>query len=134
MDVEGCLAVTMSNYLSDKVNDHVLKGVTYTAPSTVYVALWTTMPDADGAGGVEVVGGGYGREVATFATSVDGVAANSAPVEFSNLPACTVAGATVHDHVSAGNMLHYYVYGAPVVVEAGKDAALPVGDIVVVTR
>ena len=34
-----------SDYLEDKVLDHVFGGTAYTAPSTLYVALYTVAPD-----------------------------------------------------------------------------------------
>ena len=47
-----------SDYLEDKVLDHVFGGTAYTAPSTLYVALYTVAP-TDTGGGTEVSGGGY---------------------------------------------------------------------------
>jgi hypothetical protein len=45
-----------SDYLEDKVLDHVFGGNAYTAPSTLYVALYTVAP-SDTGGGTEVSGG-----------------------------------------------------------------------------
>ena len=49
-----------SDYLEDKVLDHVFGGTAYTAPSTLYVALYTVAP-TDTGGGTEVLGRGYSR-------------------------------------------------------------------------
>lgn len=47
----------LSNYLENKLIDHVLRNTAYTPPATVYLALYTTDPtDADS--GTEVSGGG----------------------------------------------------------------------------
>ena len=47
-----------SDYLEDKVLDHVFGGNAYTAPGTLYVALYTVAP-TDTGGGTEVTGGSY---------------------------------------------------------------------------
>ena len=44
-----------SDYLEDKVLDHVFGGNAYTAPTTLYVALYTVAP-SDTGGGTEVSG------------------------------------------------------------------------------
>ena len=53
-----------SDYLEDKVLDHVFGGNAYTAPTTLYVALYTVAP-SDTGGGTEVSGGGYARQTST---------------------------------------------------------------------
>ena len=45
-----------SDYLEDKVLEHVFGGNAYTAPGTHYVALYTVAP-TDTGGGTEVSGG-----------------------------------------------------------------------------
>ena len=45
-----------SDYLEDKVLDHGFGGTAYTAPTTLYVALYTVAP-TDTGGGTEVSGG-----------------------------------------------------------------------------
>ena len=59
-----------SDYLEDKVLDHVFGGTAYTAPATLYVALYTVAPDDTG-GGTEVTttGTAYARQTATFTVS-----------------------------------------------------------------
>ena len=51
-----------SDYLENKVLDHILGNTAYTAPATLYFALFTSAPsDAGGGGGTEPVearGGG----------------------------------------------------------------------------
>ena len=50
-----------SDYLEDKVLDHVFGGTSYTAPGTLYVALFTAAP-SDSGGGTECSGGSYARK------------------------------------------------------------------------
>ena len=57
-----------SDYLEDKVLDHVFGGNAYTAPSTLYVALYTVAP-TDTGGGTEVSGGAYASLTASKTVS-----------------------------------------------------------------
>lgn len=50
----------MSDYLENKLIDHILRDQTWTKPSTIYVALFTAAPN-DAGGGTEVSGGSYAR-------------------------------------------------------------------------
>lgn len=50
----------LSDYLENKLIDHVFRNTSYTVPSTVYVALYTAAP-SDSGGGTEVTGGSYAR-------------------------------------------------------------------------
>lgn len=50
----------LSDYLENKLVDHILRGQTFTAPANVYVALFTDAP-SDSGGGTEVSGGAYAR-------------------------------------------------------------------------
>jgi hypothetical protein len=53
-------AVALSDYLENKLTDHVFRGQVYTAPTTIYVALFTSAC-SDAAAGTEVTGGSYAR-------------------------------------------------------------------------
>ncbi len=49
-----------SDYLENKIIDHVFRGRTFTAPTQLWVALFTAAP-SDAGGGTEVSGGSYAR-------------------------------------------------------------------------
>ena len=95
-----------SDYLEDKVLDRVA----YTAPSTLYVALYTVAP-TDTGGGTEVTGGAYARQTAAFTVSGTDptTATNSAAVEYPTATADygTVVAVGILDASSAGNLLAY---------------------------
>lgn len=59
-----------SNYLENAILDHVLGNTAYTAPSTVYLALFTAAP-SDAGGGTEVSTSstGYARKAVTNDTT-----------------------------------------------------------------
>lgn len=62
-------AGALSDYLENKIVDYLLRGQSFTAPSSVYVAL-ATSEGSDAACGTEVTGGGYARvEVASSLAS-----------------------------------------------------------------
>lgn len=98
----------MSNYLENALVNGTLRGTTYTAPTTVYVALYTTDPtDADT--GSEVSGGSYARQAVTFGAPSNGVATNSGAVTFPTATGSwgTLTHVGIRDASSAGNLLYY---------------------------
>lgn len=58
----------MSDYLENKLIDHIFRTTTWTRPSTLYVGLYTTAP-SDSGGGTEVSGNNYGRAAVTVGNS-----------------------------------------------------------------
>ena len=111
-----------SDYLEDKVLDHVFGGTAYTAPSTLYVALYTVAP-TDTGGGTEVSGGGYVRKTAAFTVSGTNptTASNSAAVEYPTATANygTVVAVGIFDALSGGNLLAYANLDTSKVVSTG---------------
>ena len=99
-----------SDYLEDKVLEHVFGGNAFTAPSTLYVALYTVAP-SDTGGGTEVSGGAYARQTATFTVSGTNptTASNTAAIEYPSATANygTVVAVGVLDASSGGNLLAY---------------------------
>ena len=96
-----------SDYLENKVVGHVFGGSAYTAPSTLYVALYTSAP-SDTGGGTEVSGGAYARQTAAFTISAD-TASNTSAIEYPTATANygTVVAVGVFDASSSGNLLAY---------------------------
>lgn len=96
-----------SNYLENKVVGHVFGGSAYTAPSTLYVALYTSAP-SDTGGGTEVSGGAYARQTAAFTITAD-TASNTSAIEYPTATADygTVVAVGVFDASSSGNLLAY---------------------------
>lgn len=111
-----------SDYLEDKVLDHVFGGTSYTAPTTLYVALYTVAP-SDTGGGTEVSGGAYVRKTATFTVSGTSptTATNAAAIEYPTATANygTVVAVGVMDALTSGNLLAYANLDASKVVSSG---------------
>ena len=121
-----------SDYLEDKVLDHVFGGTAYTAPTTLYVALYTVAP-TDTGGGTEVSGGGYVRKTATFTVSGTSptTASNSAAVEYPTATANygTVVAVGIFDALSGGNLLAYANLDTSKVVSTGDVFRFNSGDL-----
>jgi len=120
-----------SDYLEDKVLDHVFGGVAYTAP-TKYVALYTVAP-TDTGGGTEVTGGAYARQTSTFTVSGTNptTATSAAAVEYPTATANygTVVAVGILDASSGGNLLAYANLTASKVVSTGDVFRFDAGDI-----
>lgn len=98
-----------SNYLRQKVIDHVLRNTSLTSPTTVYAALYTTNPTAADTG-TEVSGGGYARVAMTFsAPTAGGATDNSGVVTFPTATANwgTVTHFGIRDALTGGNLLYF---------------------------
>jgi hypothetical protein len=92
-----------SNALIQQLLDHAFNQATMTQLVTVYAALFTTAPDANGAGGTEVSGGSYARVAITASTGFDRTAQtlnNTAEITFPTSSA------------SWGNCTHFGLYTA----------------------
>lgn len=120
----------MTNYLENKIAEHVLRNVAYTSPTTVYVALYTSDPGEDDSG-AEASGGSYAREAATFGAAVNGVCANSGAVTFTTATAAwgTASHFQILDAVSGGNPLYHGQLENSVVVGIGDIVRYQIGDL-----
>lgn len=126
-----------SDYLENQVLDHVLRGETYTAPSTVYSALFTVIP-SDTTGGTEVTqaSSGYTRVATTFTTAgatATGQAVNSGAVSFATVAGgatITVVGWGLMDAATSGNLL-YWATVTSTALNVGDQATFPAGNITI---
>lgn len=110
----------MTNYLEEKVYDHVLRNTTYTSPATLYLALHTGDPGETGATD-EVSTGSYARQTIAFSAPTDGAGTNSGTVTFSGMPAVTVTHLSLWDAVSGGNCLLKGSLTTPKACDAGDS-------------
>ncbi len=100
----------LTNYLEDKIWNHVFGSTTFTRPTNWYVGLLTATP-SDSAAGTEVSGGSYARQVCAFTITGTGtaLATNTSAITF---PTCTadwgiVSFVGIYDAVSSGNLVAY---------------------------
>lgn len=124
------MATAKSNYLEGKIIEHVLRNVSYTSPTTVYMALFTSDPTEAGTG-TEVTGGSYARQSITFGAQSGGQVANSSLVSFTSMPTATVTHFAIYDNSTAGNMLYYGTLTTPLSVTTGSTINFATSSITV---
>lgn len=120
----------MSNYLENALINATLRNTSYTSPTTVYVALYTTDPtDADT--GTEVSGGSYARQSVTFGAPSNGASTNSADVEFPQATASwgTVAYIGLRDNSSGGNLLYHTALDTSKSIDSGDIFKIAAGNL-----
>jgi hypothetical protein len=120
-----------SYYLSNSVLNSALRGQSFTVPPAAYVALFTTLP-TPGGGGVEVSGGDYSRQIATFTVPVNGQCVNAADVLFpvAAAPWGTVVGYGLYDSSMGGNLLYFNSLSTPRNVVVTDQIRFPASQLV----
>jgi hypothetical protein len=120
----------MSNYLENALINETLRGINYTAPTTVYLALYTSDPtDADT--GTEVSGGSYARQSITMGSPSNGVSLNTAAIEFPQATASwgTVAYIGIRDALTTGNLLYHSPLDTSKAIDAGDIFKIAIGSL-----
>lgn len=125
---------SFSNFLELEILDHVFGAAAYTAPATLYFALFTVTP-SDSGGGTEVSGGSYARvgmtnNATNFPAASGGAKSNGVAITF---PAATAAWGTVvamgvFDAASGGNLLAWGALTTSKTISNGDTASFPIGD------
>jgi len=120
----------MSDYLENKVLDHVLGTTSYTMPTTVYIGL-STATFADDNSGTELTGGSYARQSIAFDAAASGTTDNTSAVDF---PVATANWGTVShyglfDASSGGNLLVHGAFASSKTVETGDVLRIGAGEL-----
>jgi len=120
----------LSNYLENKLLDHVLRNVSYTSPTTVYVGLFTADP-TDAGTGTEVSGGSYARQILSVTTATGGIVTSSADVTFPQATASwgTVSHIGLLDALSSGNLLMHTPLTTSRAIESGDILKISTGNL-----
>lgn len=129
------MAGSKADFLENELLDHVLGNAAYTAPTNVYIALYTAAP-SDSGGGTEVSGGSYARlTVANNATNwpaaSGGAKSNGTALTFTTATASwgTVVAFGIFDAATAGNLLYWATLTTNKVIDNGDTAEFAVGDL-----
>lgn len=135
-------AGALSDYLENKLVDHVFRATAYTAPTTIYVALYTSAC-TDAAGGTEVSGGAYARVAITnglttwagtqaaastvASTGTGGTTSNNAVATFVTPTAGwgTVTYVGLLDAVTSGNLLVCTALTTSKTINTGDAVSFP---------
>jgi len=122
----------ISNYLENALINGTIRGTTYTAPTTVYVGLYTSDP-TDANTGTEVSGGSYARQSVTFSAPSDGLTASDADVTFPQATANwgTVGWIGILDASTSGNLLYHTALDAAKTIETGDIFKIASGNLTV---
>ncbi len=126
-----------SDYLENKVLDHVLGSTSYTKPANVYLALYTVAP-TDAGGGTEVAGASYVRLALTnnatnWPAAVNGSKSNGIDFVFVTAGEAwsTVVAFGLFDAQNAGNLLYWGTLNSSKQIDAGDTPIFRAGTLVV---
>lgn len=123
---------TATDYQHQKFMDLFLKNTSYTPPTSLWVAMFTTVPALAGTGGTEVSTSGtnYGRVEILSSTGWTGP--SGANKEYSNIadisflvPTAnwgTITGAGLYDASTGGNLTYVATLTTPKTVNNGDGA------------
>lgn len=130
-----------SNYLENKVLDHVLTATSYSAPATRYLALFTndstnaatnleagTLTDE-----ISTSGTAYVRKAVTFAAASGGTSATNATVTFDTATANwgTISHVAVMDAETSGNVLFWGAVTTAKTIETGDTFQVTSGNLTI---
>lgn len=132
-----------SNYLENKVLDHVLKVAAYTQPTSLYVALFNntsgnaaanleagTLTDETSASGTA-----YARQSAAFAAASGGTSATNATITFPTATASwgTITHVAVMDNGTAGggNVLFWGAVTTSKTIDSGDTFQITSGNLTI---
>jgi hypothetical protein len=120
----------LSDYLENKLLDHVLRNVSYTSPTTVYVGLFTADP-TDAGTGTEVSGGSYARQIVSVTTATGGIVTSSADITFPQATASwgTISHIGLLDALSSGNLLMHTALTTSRAIETGDVLKISTGSL-----
>lgn len=130
---------SFSDYLEQKLLDHVFGVTVFTAPATVYVALYSATPGDANASGTELTGNGYARVAVTNNTANWPNATGTSPTTKQNGTVITFPTATgdwlsavafaIYDAAVNGNEICWGALTEAKTVFNGDFADFPVGTI-----
>ena len=126
-----------SDYLENKVLDHVLGGGDYTRAATVYAALYSVTP-SDTGGGTELSGGSYARVSMTnnstnWPAASSGSKSNGTAITFPTASAdwSTAVAFGILDASSSGNLLYWGSLTTSKTVTNGDTASFAIGTLTI---
>jgi hypothetical protein len=138
----------LSNYLENKLVDHIFRAQAFTAPTTVYVALFTAAP-SDSGGGTEITigsnayarasvscslaawAGTQGAGTQAVSSGTGGVTSNNAAITFATPTGSwgTVTHFGIFDAASAGNLLLWGALTVQQTINTGNTVSFAAGQL-----
>ena len=130
-----------SNYLENKVLDHVLRVTSYSQPSGLWLALFNNTSTATAANleagtltdETSTSGTAYVRKAITFNAASGGSAASAATVTFDAATANwgTITHVAVMDAETSGNVLFYGAVTTSKTIETGDTFQVSAGNLTI---
>ncbi|AZO93561.1 hypothetical protein [Halocella sp. SP3-1] len=127
----------ISNYLEEKILNHIFNGITYNSPITIYLGLVndiatdTELEEGDLTNEITAYSGD--RKVISFTgvTQADGKATieNDTSIDFVDMPVTNVKYAIVCDSTTGGNILYWCPATNVREVFAGDTYRIPAGGL-----
>lgn len=134
------MAGSFSDFLEAELLDHVFGDSAYTAPGTLYIALFTAAP-SDSGGGTEVTGGSYARVAVTNNTTNWPNATGTSPTSKANGTVITFPTATanwgtvvafgIFDASSGGNLIAWADLTTNKTINSSDTASFGVGSLTI---
>lgn len=124
------MASKKSSYLRSKIVKHVKGEASFTMPTTLYLALYTTDPTIADTG-TEVTGGSYVRKAISFAAESGGSGASNAAINFTSMPTTNVAFWGIRDASTAGNLLYFGNFDIVQAITSGQTFTINSGNVVI---
>lgn len=128
----------LSDYMENKIIDHMLRNQAYTPVATVYVALFTAVTGLEtDAPTAEVSGDTYTREAAGLSAANGGASANAGNITFPTATASwgTISHVALVDHETNTNwgtdvhVLMYSALDASKAIDSGDTFQINTGDL-----
>jgi hypothetical protein len=138
----------MSDFLENKLVDHLFRDQTFTKPANLYVGLFTAAPN-DAGGGTEVTGNNYARVTVasslanwagtqsagstTASSGTGGVTSNNGAISFPTPSGSwgTVSHFGIFDAASAGELLFHAALADPKAINSGDSVSFAAGALTV---
>lgn len=127
------MAGSLSDFAEDEILDHLLGASAYTAPATLYLAVFTVSP-TDAGGGTEVTGGSYARLAVTnnatnFPAASGGAKSNGVALDMVTASANwgTIVAYALFDASSGGNMIGWADLSSSVAINNGDTLRFGAG-------
>lgn len=130
----------LTNYLENKLIDHIFQNTAFTGPTTLYIALFTAVTDGEAGTVTEVSGGSYARVGVTAslsnwadATGNNGTTSNVNVITFPTASADwgTVTNFGIYDSPTAGNLLIYAALTTSRSITNGSTASFAANSLTV---
>lgn len=127
-----------TDYLENKLVDHICGTTTYTKPTAIYIQLHTgTVPTSDIDGTLAIATNAIRKVTGTMAASASGVSTNAADISWST---GDVSGTETYTHYTiwdadttppavSGNCLMWSAFDAPVSVTSGDQFTIAAGNL-----